>query len=225
MRGQGPPVDVRAAHRRAQVIQTAGLQVGDRLADGRTRSHATATEFAKLAPCDPRGWAAALTHNQREVGMSTDVVASSRPRKAGAAPMNRGSSRAWRRLSVVSVALLLAAALFGPDTAIAAEPTSGYSQTAPTPKTTPSKTTPTAGTSPSKEEKTGEKTTPSKGSAPSTSTTTTPTSGTAPSKEKASTLPFTGFDLRWAVGVGLLLLGTGFSIVLVERRQRRRAGR
>jgi len=156
--------------------------------------------------------------------MSTDVVASSGPRKAGAAPLSRGSSRAWRRLSVVPVALLLAAALLGPDTAVAAEPTSGYSQTAPTPKTTPStpaKTTPTTGTSPSKEEKT----TPSKETAPSTSTSTTPTSTTSASKEKASTLPFTGFDLRWALGVGVLLLATGFSIVLVERRQRRRAGR
>jgi uncharacterized surface anchored protein len=160
--------------------------------------------------------------------MSTDVVASSRPRKAGAAPLNRGSSRAWRRLSVVPVALLLAAALLGPDTTIAAEPTSGYSQTAPTPKTTPSTTpskTPTTGTSPSKEEKTGEKTTPSKETAPSTGTSTTPTSTTSASKEKASTLPFTGFDLRWALGVGLLLIASGFSIVLVERRQRRRAGR
>ena len=126
--------------------------------------------------------------------------------------------------AVVPVALLLAAALLGPDTAVAAEPTSGYSQTAPTPKTTPStpaKTTPTTGTSPSKEEKT----TPSKETAPSTSTSTTPTSTTSASKEKASTLPFTGFDLRWALGVGVLLLATGFSIVLVERRQRRRAGR
>ena len=153
--------------------------------------------------------------------MSTDVVASSRPRKAGAAPLSRRSSRAWRRLSVVPVALLLAAALLGPDAAIAAEPTSGYSQTAPTPKTTTTtKATPTTGTSPSKEEKT----TPSKESAPSTSTTPTPTAGTSPSKEKASTLPFTGLDLRWTVGVGLLLVTAGFSIVLVERR-RRRAGR
>ena len=154
----------------------------------------------------------------------TNAVASSGSRKPGAMALSRGSSRAWRRLSVVPVALLLAAALLGPDTAVAAEPTSGYSQTAPTPKTTPStpaKTTPTTGTSPSKEEKT----TPSKETAPSTSTSTTPTSTTSASKEKASTLPFTGFDLRWALGVGVLLLATGFSIVLVERRQRRRAGR
>lgn len=170
--------------------------------------------------------------------MSTDVVTRRGSRKAGAAPLNRGSSRAWRRLSVMPVALLLAAALLGPDTAIAAEPTTGYSQTVPTPKTTPStpKTTPstpsttptktpTTGTSPTKEEKTGEKTTPSKEPAPSTSTSTTPTSTTSASKEKASTLPFTGFDLRWALGIGLLLVATGFSIVLVERRQRRRPER
>jgi hypothetical protein len=162
----------------------------------------------------------------------TDVVASSRPQAADAAPIRRGSFGSLRRPLALPVALLLAAALLGPDTAIAAEPTSGYSQTVPTPKTTPkttpsttlSKTTPTTGTSPSKEEKTGEKTTPSKEAAPSTSTSTTPTSSTSPSKEKASTLPFTGFDVRWAVGVGLLLLAAGFSIVLVERRQRRQSG-
>jgi hypothetical protein len=40
-----------------------------------------------------------------------------------------------------------------------------------------------------------------------------------------STLPFTGFDLRWTIGAGLLLLGMGFSIVTVQRRQRRETGR
>src|SRR5207237_1335440 len=150
-------VGVRAANRVTQVIETAGLQVGDRLADGQTRSHAVPTEFANSRRATREDGPWRLPHHQREVGMSTDVVASIGPRKAGAAPLSRGSSRAWRRLSVVPVALLLAAALLGPDTAVAAEPTSGYSQTAPTPKTTPStpaKTTPTTGTSPSKEEKT-----------------------------------------------------------------------
>lgn len=37
---------------------------------------------------------------------------------------------------------------------------------------------------------------------------------------KASTLPFTGFDLRWTVGFGVLLVGVGGSIVLMQRRGR-----
>src|SRR6266516_2736381 len=143
----------------------------------------------------------------------TNAVASSGSRKPGAMALSRGSSRACRRLSVMPIALLLAAALLVPQTALAAEPTSGYSQTAPPPKTTPPATTPTptTGTSPTKEEKTtAEKTTPSQEAAPTT----------AVAKERA--LPFTGFDLRWALGGGLLLIGAGASLVLVERRQRRK---
>jgi cytoskeletal protein RodZ len=157
----------------------------------------------------------------------TDVVASSRPLQAGATSLSRGSSRACRRLSVMPIVLLLAAALLVPQTAIAAEPTSGYSQTTPTPKTTPTTpTTPTTGTSPSKEEKTSpEKTTPAKETSPATETSPTSTTPTSSSKEKASTLPFTGFDLRWSLGGGLLLIGAGFSLVLVERRQRRGTSR
>ena len=150
----------------------------------------------------------------------TNAVASSGPRKAGATALSRGSWGARRRLSVMPIALLLAAALLVPQAAFAAESTSGYSQTAPPPKTTPPATTPTptTGTSPSKEEKTtAEKTTPVQEPAPTTTT--------AVSKEKATTLPFTGFDLRWALGGGLLLIGAGASLVLVDRRQRRKTGR
>ncbi len=44
----------------------------------------------------------------------------------------------------------------------------------------------------------------------------------APAKASSTkTLPFTGFDLRWTVGIGLLLVAMGFSIVTVQRRQRR----
>jgi cytoskeletal protein RodZ len=160
----------------------------------------------------------------------TDVAASSGPRKARATSLSRGSSRTWRRLSVVPIALLLAAVLLLPQSALAAESTSGYSQTVPTPKTTttpttgtsPSKTTtsPSTGTSPSKEEKTSsEKTTPSGETSPAG---TTPTST---SKAKSSELPFTGFELQWALGGGLLLTGAGFSLLLADRRQRRRASR
>jgi hypothetical protein len=135
----------------------------------------------------------------------TDVVASSRPQTIGAASMRMGSPRALRRLLVLPVALLLAVALVAPTTALAAStttPEAGYNQKPPEPK---------SGTSPSKEA-----TTPKKATAPakatSTPTATTPT---------AKTLPFTGFDLRWTIGIGLLLMGAGFSIVTVQRRQHR----
>ena len=32
-------------------------------------------------------------------------------------------------------------------------------------------------------------------------------------------------DLRWSFGLGLLLMGAGFSIVVVQRRHRREGGR
>jgi negative regulator of sigma E activity len=145
----------------------------------------------------------------------TDVVASSRPQAADAALMRRGSSRAWRRL-ILPVALSLAVALMASTTAFAAETTTGYSQTPPPPttKTTPTSTAPapTTGTSPSKESST-----------PTTATTptTTPTPTTSTSPTTAKSLPFTGFDLRWTVGIGIVLMGMGFSIVTMQRRQRR----
>ncbi len=37
---------------------------------------------------------------------------------------------------------------------------------------------------------------------------------------KASTLPFTGYDLSWTVGFGVLLVGAGGSIILTQRRRR-----
>ena len=137
----------------------------------------------------------------------TDVVASPRLQTADKAPMRKRSSRASRRLLVLPIALLLAVALVAPTTALAASTgLSGYSQT---PK-------PSSGTSPSKE-----KSAPTKETAPA-KTTTTPTTTTE--SAKAKTLPFTGFDLRWTIGVGLLLMGVGFSIVTVQRRQRRDSG-
>jgi hypothetical protein len=136
----------------------------------------------------------------------TDVMASSRPQNVSAAPMGRGSSRVLRRLSIVPVVLVLALMVIAPSTALAAT-TTGYNQTPPTPTTT-TETTPAPTT-----------TEPAKEVSPSTSTT--PASSTSPAEEKASTLPFTGFDLRWSLGIGLLLLLSGFSIVTVQRRQRR----
>ena len=144
----------------------------------------------------------------------TDVMASSRPQAQGAARVSGGSSSGWRRLIVLPVMLLLAVALVAPMSAVAATTTtnkeglSGYEK----------KPEEKSGTSPSKETSTPEK----KETTPTTSTTT-PSTNTAPSTEKAkaSTLPFTGFDLRWTIGMGLLLVGAGFSIVTVQRRHRR----
>jgi hypothetical protein len=132
-------------------------------------------------------------------------MASSRPRTVGAAP--KGKRSVLRGLAVLPIILLLAMALLSPGTAVAAsETSSGYNQE-------PNK--PSTGTSPSKETTTPEKeTTPSKES--------TPTSTPEPA---AKTLPFTGFDLRWSFGIGLLLMGAGFSIVVIQRRQRREGER
>jgi hypothetical protein len=143
----------------------------------------------------------------------TDVMAPGRPQAARGASIRRRLPGGLGRLSVLSLSLLLAAALAAPTAAFAAGSTgkeNGYSQTAPTPKSS-------SGTSPAKE-----KSTATKAVAP----TTTPTSS-APSAEsaKARTLPFTGLDLRWTLGVGLLLIAAGFSIVSVQRRQRRDVGR
>jgi uncharacterized surface anchored protein len=167
----------------------------------------------------------------------TDVVASSRPQKAGAAPKRKGSSSAMRRLVVLPVAFALTMALVLPGVSLAAEePLSGYTTTTTTtttPTTTPTTTatttpaptttaatptpTPTTGTSPSKE-----KSTPTKTTAPEKASTE-PTS--EPVAKKASTLPFTGFDLRWTIGGGVLLIAMGFSLVVAQRRQRRSSGR
>jgi hypothetical protein len=143
----------------------------------------------------------------------TDVEASSRPQTAGTEAKRRGSSRAARRLMVLPVALLLAIAPAAPTlaaTSTSKEALSGYGSK------------PSSGTSPSKSTKTPTTSTPSKEPAPATSSSL-PTTTTSPAK--ASSLPFTGFDLRWTVGGGLLLIAMGFSIVTVQRRQGRDSGR
>ncbi len=136
----------------------------------------------------------------------SDVMASSRPRKAGTALNRRGSRRAVRGLLALPI-LLLALALVMPGVAAAET----YTETATKPATTPA-----AGTAPTTETTAPTTSTAAKETAPAT-TSTTPTTS-----EKATTLPFTGFDLRWDVGFGLLLMGAGLSIVLVQRRQRKR---
>jgi uncharacterized iron-regulated membrane protein len=125
-------------------------------------------------------------------------MASSRPRTVGAASTRRRRHAVGGLLALPALLLALALAMPG----IAAAET--YTETA----TKPSTTTPSSGVSPSKESTTA-------------TSTTTPSTSVSPTAEKASTLPFTGFDLRWDIGFGLLLMGAGFSIVLVQRRQRR----
>ena len=144
----------------------------------------------------------------------TDVMASSRPQTEGAAKGFGGSSSARRRLIVLPVLLLLAVVLAAPMSAVAASTTTnkegltGYEK----------KSEEKSGTSPSKEATTPEK--------KETTPTTTPAKSTAPASEtKATTLPFTGLDLRWTLGMGLLLVGAGFSIVVMQRRHRRDGGR
>ena len=138
----------------------------------------------------------------------TDVMASSRPRTAGASRTRIGSARTAGGLVTLVAVLLMTFALVLPSGALAAgESTSGYNQKP--------ATTPTTGTSPSKEEKSA---TPAS-EEPSKSTSS-PTTSSSPST-KSSALPFTGFDLRWSLALGLLLVGTGFSIVAIQRRERR----
>jgi len=135
----------------------------------------------------------------------TDVMASSRPLNVTAAP-----SMLLRGLRAIPVALALALAVMVPSTALAS--TEGYAQE----PNKPAATTPKTGTLPSKEEEKPATSTPTTETAP-TNTATTP----ATSSPTASTLPFTGFDLRWDIGFGVVLLGAGFSILAMQRRQRR----
>jgi hypothetical protein len=123
---------------------------------------------------------------------SIDALASS----GSATAAKRNGPRMRRALLAVPAAL----ALMIPATAFAAETTTGYNQTPP-PPTTP-KTTPPP---------------PTKHTAPATAIGTPVT--IKPSAPAPTTLPFTGLDLRWVIGVGLLMLATGgFSIRVLQRR-------
>lgn len=152
----------------------------------------------------------------------TDGVVSNRPHAAAAASisqMSRGGSarRGRRRIARRELlALPVALALMVPAAPAFAQTsstgTSGYSQKPPTPTTT---TEAKKETAPSKESTTPKTTTTSP-------TTTTPTVTTAPTTTttttpKASTLPFTGLNLTWVVGAGVLLLAAGLSIRLAQR--------
>jgi hypothetical protein len=126
---------------------------------------------------------------------------SSRPGTKGAAACERrGSIRAL--LVALPIALLLVTAIAAPVLAATTATTeSGYKQKPPVPKEKAS-----SGTAPAKEA-----TEPSQGTAPAASS-------AAPAASSSSTLPFTGLDLRWIVGGGVLLIGAGISIRVLQRR-------
>jgi hypothetical protein len=143
----------------------------------------------------------------------TQGMASSRPQAAGAAISQASSRRAGVRgrrrfarrelLALPAVLALLipaAPAFAATSTGTSSTGTSGYNQKPPTPTT---KTEPKTAVEPSKEA-----TTPKAAVEPATETTPTVTT------PKASTLPFTGLNLTWVVGAGVLLLGAGLSIRL-----------
>ncbi len=126
----------------------------------------------------------------------------------------RGRRRFARRelLALPAVLALLvpaAPALAATSTGTSSTGTSGYNQKPPTPTT---KTEPKKEVEPSKTESTPAATTPKTAVEPAKEATT-PTTPTA----KASTLPFTGLNLTWVVGAGVLLLGAGLSIRLALR--------
>jgi hypothetical protein len=149
----------------------------------------------------------------------TDSMVSSGPQTAGAATLgselndDRRSRRVARR-ALLAVPVALAVAIPAPALAQTktTNTTSGYGTKPPVTTTSPE---PKSGTAPSKEA-----TTPKSAPEP---TSTTPATSTEPAKTSVSPaaeskLPFTGLDLRWVVGAGLLLLAGGLSIRFTQRR-------
>jgi len=122
---------------------------------------------------------------------------------------------------------------------VAAEPTSGYTTTTTTTESlkpeTPKSETPKSEPKPQAEtvpqpapkpeaETSKEATRPeSETTKPEVEEPPKPRAGQDPAK--ASALPFTGLDLRWDIGLGLILLAAGLSIVAAQRRHRRERSR
>jgi hypothetical protein len=140
--------------------------------------------------------------------MRNDFTACDGPSTAKAAATDGGRSRRRRTMRRGLLALPLALVLMvgGATAALAAEPTSGYGGNTPAPKTTPSPKGEAAPTNTSKTPTVPSKETPASNTEPTATTAT-----------KATTLPFTGLDLRWVILAGMLLVGMGMSIVLVQR--------
>jgi uncharacterized surface anchored protein len=150
---------------------------------------------------------------------------------------SRSSSRVLRELLAVPVVLVV---LMAPAVADATEPTSGYTTTTETTTSVPPKqeTPQRPSTSPSKEiekakavekPKEIEKANEVESSSPSREVekphqeVQSFNEGGGTSAPKAKKLPFTGFDLRWTLGFGLLLTCAGFSIVAAQRHRRERS--
>jgi uncharacterized membrane protein len=169
--------------------------------------------------------------------MRHDVKASLRSQPQTAAPIGRGRARRRRTALRGLLALPIALMLLAPGvSALATETTTGYSQTPPPPTTTTTTTTttPTTTAKTTPATKTEPTSTPKGGVSPSSTsstpkTTPTPASSKEPAKSsteptattaKATTLPFTGLDLRWVVLAGVLLVGLGLSIMVAQRSRR-----
>jgi hypothetical protein len=153
----------------------------------------------------------------------TDSMVSGEPQTAGAAKLGsepHGDCAAVRGRRVARRALLaapIALALAIPAPALAqTSVTSGYGTKPPV----TTNTEPKSGTAPSKES-----TTPKEKASPAPAATT-PATSTAPTTTSPvateSKLPFTGLDLRWVLGAGILMLAAGLSIRLTQRRSARR---
>jgi hypothetical protein len=136
---------------------------------------------------------------------TADTISQASSGRTGLRGRRRFGRRELLALPVVLALLVPAAPAFAATST--GTGTAGYNQKPPTPTT---KTEPKKEVEPSKE---AAKTTPATTVEPAKETTTTPTTTTP----QASTLPFTGLNLTWVVGAGVLLLGAGLSIRLVLR--------
>jgi hypothetical protein len=132
--------------------------------------------------------------------------------KVGVCLMTRMSRTLFAPL-VVFALMLFATPALATETG-----TSGYYNTVPKPGASPS---PSSGTGPSRESSKPRTTSssPSSASTKPSSSSSVPTVPTSTSSH--TTLPFTGLDLRWVIGIGLLLLGAGLSIRLTQQRRQR----
>jgi outer membrane biosynthesis protein TonB len=147
-------------------------------------------------------------------------------------PVGGNPSRAARGMWVLAALLTLVLASPAAGTALAAEPTSSYPQTPPPPPEAPkvvpnntqTKSSPsTEVVKPREPEKPKEPETPAASSEPRKAR-----YAQAPVSEhhgSSTALPFTGFDVRWELGVGLAMIGVGLTIVATQRRRRRARGR
>jgi uncharacterized membrane protein len=97
-----------------------------------------------------------------------------------------------------------------PPSTTKTEPTTSYKQTPP-PTSTKSETAPAKQEVGPKQEEATRST--SHEVAPATSRQTSTT------RARASSLPFTGLDLRWVIFGGVLMLGSGLSILVAQRRR------